>query len=140
MYTRMLMVPTYTPEAVYKLEHKIDALQDLKTKEIIDQKEYELALNEVFNLSNHVLILSIINSNFLSHIGISESSLKNNKNVFDDYYYILENSYTKLISEKEDNNEPTSNITENYQNTIKKMNEIRTALPTIHKLIESFEN
>jgi len=70
---------------------------------------------------------------------MSEPKISKNDNLIDKYFQTLENHYKKLLDENKDNEEFKTQITENYTNTVEKINEIRTALPTIHKLIESFE-
>ncbi|MBN2892873.1 MAG: hypothetical protein JXL97_13480 [Bacteroidales bacterium] len=138
LYTRAIMPLTYTPRAVFEMESKINVLLEMKSKNQIDENEYNSALTEIFTLSDNVIILSIINSNFFFY-PISEEPIKYSESPIEFYKETLKNHYLKLITENEDNKELTDDLTIKFKSSMEKLNEIQTALPTIHKLIESFE-
>ena len=129
--TRSMMPPLFNQQSVVSFEEKIDVLLDLKSKEIIDQEEYEKSLIEIFNLTDRILISSLYYFGYI----IGEFQAKK-ENFIENYLQTVEVNYLKLISENPNKEEE---FTANYKNTIKRITEIRTALPTIHKLIESFE-
>jgi len=135
IYTRMIMPLTYNPNAAFELERKIDILLDLKQKNLINSEEFENALAEVFNLSTQVIALRIINNNFFYN-QLDENSIKQGENDIDIYIETLKIHHQKIL--KELDTEPdviNSFLTE----TIKKLLEIKATMPTIIKLIESFE-
>ncbi len=138
MYTRALMPITYTPEAVFELEHKIDALLKLKNNQKIDEQEYEKSLTEIFNISNKILMISLINSNFFFN-KIPEDNFDKTQTNVNAYIEILQKHLDKVVAENKENKNLVNQLKKNYRNTVNRLLEINSAFITIHKLIESFE-
>jgi hypothetical protein len=138
IYTRAYIIESYSPAMIFELEKKIDVLMKLKTDNNIDKKEYEKALSEVFNLSDEVIILSIINNNFM-YDKIKEKDKNATGDLIDIYINILDEHFINLTKNNKNSKEFLTSIAENYKTSIEKLQEIKSVLPTIHKLIESFE-
>lgn len=139
IYTRAMIPMTYTPKSTFELEYKIDILLDLKKNEQIDNEEYQNALLQIFNLSDQIIILAMLNTDFFFY-PIEEQEVLQGKNVIEEYKKIVEEHYSKLLKEGNiDDENFESHMLENYSSSMEKLNEIQAVLPTIHVLIKRLE-
>lgn len=123
---------TYSFHSALMLEDKIDLLKDLKTQNIIDQDEYDKALLEVFNFSDQLLISSF----FYTYNFFAFDFPENSDDAIESFLKSIEQNYLKLISENPDRKKT---LTNKYKKSLDYVNQIKTAMPTIHKLIERLE-
>jgi len=138
MYTRAIMTTDYTPHTIFEFENKIDALLELKNKGLINSDEYKKVLPEIFNLSKKSIMIKIINENFF-YRQMDEELVKDIEPTFENYKAVLEKHYKKLIEQYKDSDNSNEYLTENYTNSLKKLNEVSTAFSTLNQLINSFE-
>jgi len=131
-YVRSVRPTTFSLNSALMLEDKIDVLSNLKSQNLIDQKEYDKALLEVFNFSDQLLISSF----FYTYNFFAFDFPKKSDDAIESFLKTLEHNYLELISENPDRKET---LTINYKKSLDYVNQIKTAMPTIHKLIERLE-